>query len=690
MRRIGLAALLLSGLLAGCGEDKATPSAEVVLTTVLPAPATPGQEVTLYGRLPEGAAAVVLTSPDGQALEVQGSAVRDGVRFTVPETLKADLYELRLPNVETQRVTLDVVPRLDRVTLDGQSLKITGAGWGITPDAAAIEVNGQRLTATADGTGLQTTVNAAVGREGETASELYGVLNVRVVVGERASETRAVSKAAVSVTGEVKLPVTGTGLTGQGLATRKVAPPSPSTTLLIAGSAAVPSAGLLWASPLSGLGYTEARYRSVAEAVQSLSQLKAIGIKAEYDGHLQVQGSARLPVSPSQLQSQAANVRQWFWPLLGVTRAWTRTRGEGVTVAVVDTGVTLNHPDLKDRLLPGRDFVDGDRVPQDVSGHGTHVTGLIGADGAVMGAAPGARLLPVRVIGPNGGTVADLVRGLLWAAGLDPSDPNPNPAQVINLSLGTPEYSEALQAAVKRVLDAGVILVAATGNDGGLPYAPANIPGVIAVTSLAGPLTTYQPSYANRGPGTRLSAYGGDLNADQDRNNERDGILSTDVGPDGTPGYALRQGTSMATPQVSGIAALLLAQGAPPRTVKALLEGHATDLNVPGMDLNTGWGLVSAGPTGADADLYVLALDASGHTISYVHPTAGQFTLHSLPPNGTVTLLAASDHDHDGVVGEAGELLSEAVNVNTPATGTASAALQLTVSDGRRARTLPK
>ena len=681
-----LGAVLLGTLLIGCGQDTATSSSEIVLTAVLPAPATPGQALTLYGRLPAAASSVLL-SADGTSRPLPATVIKDGLTFTLPDDLTAGVYDLSLPDA-APHLTLDVLPRLDRVVISGQTLSLTGAGWGQDPGAALIEVNGQRLVASGDTHTLVTAINAAQGRPGETSSELYGALNVRVLVGERASASQTVRKAAVSVTGDVRLPLAGTMLTAQTLPPLKTA--APSTDLLISADAVPPQDGLVSTRPLAALHLIQVRYATLAQAQQAYNAVKSQQLRVEYDAPIHEQDSARLGMTLMQIRALDTASRQWQWPLLGMPQAWTRTKGAGVTVAVVDTGVTLNHPDLKANLLPGRDFVDGDRVPQDVSGHGTHVSGLIAANGAVMGAAPLAHLLPVRVIGPDGGSVADLVRGLLWAANLDPQDPNPHPAQVINLSLGTPEYSAALEEAVSRVLDAGILVVAATGNDGGLPYAPANIPGVIAVTAVAGPVTTYQPSYANKGPGTRISAYGGDLNADQDKNGERDGILSTDLDANNQPGYALRQGTSMAAPQVSGVAALLLSAGAPPQTVKALLEGQASDLNVPGMDLNTGWGLVSALSSQSDPDLYVVALDVGGQVITYVRPTAGVFDLHSLPPGEAVNVLAASDRNHNGIVGEAGELISAPVNVITPAGQVGHAQLQLEPSSGEHALKLPR
>lgn len=682
-----LAALgLLSLLLSGCQSDQKT-TLPPVLTTVLPTPATPGQTVVVYGRLPTEANQVTLTSSLKTATTLTGQAVKDGLQLTLPATLPADLYTVTVAGMTGQSVTLDVVPRLDRLTLSGNDLTVQGAGWGSNPAAAIVEVNGQRLAPQGDAQTLKVTVNKPQATGG-TASDLYGVLNVRVLVAERASETKTVSKEAVSVKGTVSLPVGGQTLASQAMSSgpRRV---NPTNTLLMPEGSPPPLTGLLSQAPLGVLHRQRVVYDTVSHAQTAYQQLQAAGLKVEYDQLLQVQNSGKEVVSLATLRLQGG-LTQWQWPLLGLTDAWKLSQGQGITVAVIDTGVLLSHPDLQGSLLPGWDFVDNDADPTDQNGHGTHVAGLIAAHGSVSGAAPAAQVLPVRVIGPNGGSVSDLVRGLLWAAGLDPQKPNPHPAQIINMSLGTPEYSDTLQQAVQQVLDAGVIVVAATGNDGGLPYAPANIPGVIAVTSVAGPSITYQPSYANRGPGTRIAAYGGDLNADQDGDGTRDGILSTDIDASGKAVYALRQGTSMATPEVSGIAALLLAQGTPSYAVKALLEGSATDLGVAGMDLNTGWGLVNAKAMQGTPDLYVAALDDQNRVITYLRPVNGQFTLQSLPPNQPVKLIAGTDRDHNGVIGEAGELLSAPLTLTVPVGQTGTASLALNPSDGKASLTLPR
>lgn len=293
--------------------------------------------------------------------------------------------------------------------------------------------------------------------------------------------------------------------------------------------------------------------------------------------------------------------------------AWDIARGQGVTVAVLDTGIAA-HPDLSANVLPGYDFITelwrandgdgrdadasdpGDWVPagfcgvgepaEDSSWHGTHVAGTIAEvthNGIGMaGLAHEARILPVRVLGRCGGLTSDIADGIRWAAGLPvPGVPNnPNPARVINLSLGGrgPCPADYIQA-IPEARAAGAVIVASTGNDS-LPELkhPANCPGVIAVTAH-----TYQgdsADYANVGPGTAISAPGGGACTTPDgggfvcttRGSANEGwVWSTALyGPDtpsssnsqgkSGPWYFPMRGTSVAAPHASGAAALLLSR----------------------------------------------------------------------------------------------------------------------------------
>ncbi len=172
--------------------------------------------------------------------------------------------------------------------------------------------------------------------------------------------------------------------------------------------------------------------------------------------------------------------RDYLSPLR-MDRAWDVSKGANVKVAVVDTGVDAQHPDLSGRVLAGRSIVPTTNSVQDDNGHGTMVAGVIAANlnngRGVVGIAPQAQILPVKVLdGNGGGTDDDIAAGITWAVD--------HGAQVINLSLGGPGEADVLCAAVSTALAADVVVVAAAGNDGfeTVGY-PAACPGVIAVAA---------------------------------------------------------------------------------------------------------------------------------------------------------------------------------------------------------------
>ncbi|MES3013819.1 MAG: S8 family serine peptidase [Pseudomonadota bacterium] len=213
--------------------------------------------------------------------------------------------------------------------------------------------------------------------------------------------------------------------------------------------------------------------------------------------------------------------------------AWGVTTGSpSVVVAVLDTGVRLDHPDLAPKLRPGYDFVradiskDGDAADADPSDpgdfgcgetssswHGTETSGLVGAatnNGIGMaGAGRDVMLLPVRVLGCGGGFDSDIQAAMLWAAGLSASPvTNAFPARVINLSLGsTGACSASYRDVVAQLISAGVVVVAAAGNDGLAVGTPANCAGVIAVAGLRHAGT--KVGYSDLGPEIALAAPAG-------------------------------------------------------------------------------------------------------------------------------------------------------------------------------------
>ena len=308
----------------------------------------------------------------------------------------------------------------------------------------------------------------------------------------------------------------------------------------------------------------------------------------------QLQGQPGLRfVEPDRLRQIAATdpyVRyQWGLDAVGAIEAQDAgVTGAGVVVAVVDSGVAAGGPDGITTLLDGYDFVDDDADADDPNGHGTHVAGTIaqatGNGVGVAGVAPGAAILPVRVMGADGtGYTSDIAAGILYAVD--------HGADVINLSLGSSSPSATEEVALLSAEAAGVLVVASSGNDGldeGVGY-PAAYEQVIAVgaADFAGART----AYSNAGATLELVAPGGDLDADLSGDGYGDGILQ-ETRIDGTWGYYFYQGTSMAAPHVAGAAALLIAAGASAEEARALLQSTAIDQGAAGWDADHGYGLI--------------------------------------------------------------------------------------------------
>ncbi|WP_455207991.1 PKD domain-containing protein [Kaarinaea lacus] len=317
---------------------------------------------------------------------------------------------------------------------------------------------------------------------------------------------------------------------------------------------------------------------------------------------------------------------QWHYPAINLPQAWDITTGSSnVIVAVIDTGVLLNHPDLQGQLVAGYDFIadntnsgDGepgiDSNPNDPgdggggtasSFHGTHVSGTIAAASnngvGVAGIAWGVKIMPCRAVGINGGLRYDIEQCVRYVSGL-PNDSGTVPAQradIINLSLGGPTNTTTAPTAYRLARDAGVIVVAAAGNDSsnGL-FAPAAYDGVVSVSATN--ISRQLASYSNFGSTIDVAAPGGDsgdLNAD----GFFDGVLST--GGDDSNGpvvfnYRFAAGTSMASPHMAGVAALMKSvyPGLTPAIFDSMLaNGELTDdLGSPGRDNSFGYGLINA------------------------------------------------------------------------------------------------
>jgi serine protease len=319
-------------------------------------------------------------------------------------------------------------------------------------------------------------------------------------------------------------------------------------------------------------------------------------------------------------------VQRWHYEQISLPAAWNVTTGSAdVVVAVVDSGV-VRHPDLVANLFDGYDFIrnalnqDGDGIDADPDDpgcalgggsvfHGTHVAGTVAAASnngtGVAGVTWNTRLMPVRVLdGCTGsGTFYDVAQGIRYAAGLanDSGRLPSRPADVINLSLGATGTCDTTSAALfAEVRARGVTVVAAAGNENTSALAtPASCPNVIAVSAV-GP-TRQKASYSNFGATwVDVAAPGGELRLDADGDGRADGIFSTHASGGGAnrfPTFDLLQGTSMATPHVAGVLALMKSVNAAltPAGIDTLLaQGLLTDDIGPAGPDELGVGLVNA------------------------------------------------------------------------------------------------
>lgn len=277
-----------------------------------------------------------------------------------------------------------------------------------------------------------------------------------------------------------------------------------------------------------------------------------------------------------------AETIDWGLAMLNVPSHWQRTAGRGVRVAVLDTGIDADHPDLAAAIDDLYDFTRSRSGTADANGHGTHTAGIVAArknGGGVVGVAPECRLIVGKVLGDDGsGSSSGVAAGVDWACDQG--------ADVINLSLGSPDSDPRLHAAIQRATAKGKFVIAAAGNAGransvGYP-ARWNETVAIAAVDRHGRLA----GFSSQGPEVDLAAPGQD-------------VLSTFL----RGGYAKLSGTSMAAPFVAGVVALLVSlhrnaadAKTPLRTIDELREHllrTARDAGPVGHDPGYGWGLVN-------------------------------------------------------------------------------------------------
>ncbi|MEK7373994.1 MAG: S8 family peptidase [Thermodesulfobacteriota bacterium] len=300
-------------------------------------------------------------------------------------------------------------------------------------------------------------------------------------------------------------------------------------------------------------------------------------------GVLRIDDDVEVTALRKTAPAQPAEVLPWGVDRIDADLAWGTTTGDPVKVAILDTGIDLTHPDLAANVKGGVNTIYPLKSPNDDNGHGTHVAGIIAAQDneiGVIGVAPKADLYAVKVLSRTGsGYLSDIIEGLDWSI--------QNKMQVVNMSLGTSSNVPSFYDAIKRAYQAGIVLVAAAGNDyGGAVNYPAAYPEVIAVSATGD--NDQIASFSSVGPQVDLAAPGAS-------------IYSTYKGST----YKTLSGTSMASPHVAGAAALVLntAVGAydldgdyawDPNEVKNKLEATAENLGLTVPNNLYGFGLVDA------------------------------------------------------------------------------------------------
>ncbi|MHB8869584.1 MAG: S8 family peptidase [Thermoleophilia bacterium] len=285
-------------------------------------------------------------------------------------------------------------------------------------------------------------------------------------------------------------------------------------------------------------------------------------------------GRAGKPTTTTTTAPTPAQVEPWGVTRVGAPNAWAADdRGDGVNVAVIDTGIDLDHPDLAANIEGGYMAIAAtgryrkNRSYDDDNGHGTHVAGIVAAadnDQGVVGVAPSADLYAVKALDQNGsGWTSDIVDAVYWAIGTHTDTDPANDIQVINMSLGSDYPSASFAQAVKDAYNDDILVVAAAGNDGAAVDYPGAYTDVLAVAATD--ISDAVPWWSSRGPEVELAAPG--VN-----------VYSTYKGG----GYSYLSGTSMAAPHVSGSAALVWGTypGWSAADVRAALKDNADSLGM--------------------------------------------------------------------------------------------------------------
>lgn len=348
-----------------------------------------------------------------------------------------------------------------------------------------------------------------------------------------------------------------------------------------------------------------------------LARRPLVGLAAALAAAVGALGASVAPTAAQELPNDPGISRQWGLARIGAPAAWAVSRGAGVTIAIIDSGISPTHPDLAGKIDALVDCVGHDGAPggcvegvgADDAGHGTHVAGIAAAAAGngtgIAGVAPDARLLSVRALANEctssgcraQGTETDVAEAITWAAD--------HGAHVINLSLGS--FTQALlgpgerfRRALQHAWDAGAIPVLVAGNNLLLPGSLVDVPAVVvAATDRDDRIASYSSGvgamrWAVAAPGGEADTPSTDQAPGSCESPSPRGILSTYFVPDsGQNTYACVAGTSMAAPHVAGALAVLLGAGLTPQQAVDRLLTTADDLGMPGRDIQYGSGRIN-------------------------------------------------------------------------------------------------
>src|SRR6056297_829286 len=351
---------------------------------------------------------------------------------------------------------------------------------------------------------------------------------------------------------------------------------------------------------------------------------------------------------------------QWNYRMIDLQNAWNYETGNNIKIAVIDTGVSINHSDLDCRIDSenGYNFLNNTNDINDDHGHGTHVSGIIGAvtnnSNGIAGTTWSNEILPIKVLNEYGtGSYDGIAQAIMYAAGLSDNPTNPEPVDLINLSLGGCSDSQLLKDAIDQAHNEGILIIASSGNNNNnsLLY-PAQYEETIAVGAVDS--IGERCDYSNYSTNLDIVAPGG---------SKYYGVLSTYL----DNGYDTMAGTSMAAPHVSGLISLMLANGINYRDVRNIL--HSTTVH-PGQDIFSeeyGHGIINANFALNDVeDIKVIIGNRNGNIIEKALETkvslkGGNYIIDNLPV-GEYSVFAWIDVTDDNII-NTGDYIKESTLV---------------------------